>query len=150
MILASTARGTGVGGDATVYLASARNLIDGRGLGMPDPDGTFRYLSYYPPLFPLSLGAIGIFGAGLTEAARWLNALLFALLVWLTGFTLARAGRSPLTGLLAALALAVSPIAIPPFSWAMSEPLANFLGFMGLACLLWGLEDKGKRGWFVA
>lgn len=150
VILASTARGAGVGGDATVYLTSARSLLDGRGLGMLDPDGTFRFLSYYPPLFSLSLSAIGIFGADLAGAARWLNALLFALLVLLTGYTLWRAGRSPLTGLLAALALAASPIAIPPFSWAMSEPLANFLGFLGLAFLLWGMEKGDNRGWFAA
>jgi hypothetical protein len=148
-ILLSTARGPGVGGDATVYLASARSLVDGRGLGMPDPDGTFRYLSYYPPLFSLSLGGLGAIGANLEGAARWLNAILFAALVWLTGFSLGRAGRSPVTGLLAALALAVSPIAIPPFSWAMSEPLANFLGFLGLASLLWGLEDGEKPAWLA-
>ncbi len=150
VILLSTARGPGVGGDATVYLASARSLVDGRGLGMPDPDGTFRYLSYYPPLFPLTLSGLGLAGANLEDAARWLNALLFAALVWLTGYSLSRAGRSRVTGLLAALALAVSPIAIPPFSWAMSEPLANFLGFLGLAGLLWGLEDGEKPAWLVA
>ncbi len=150
LILLSTVRGPGVGGDATVYLASARSLVDGRGLGMPNPDGTFGYLSYYPPLFPLSLSALGAVGASLVGAARWLNALLFAVSVWLTGFTLGCSGRSPLTGLLAAAALAVSPIAIPPFSWAMSEPLANFLGFLGLAGLLWGLEDGEKRAWLAA
>ena len=140
LILVSTVRGPGVGGDATVYLASARNLIHGPGLGMPDPDGTFRYLSYYPPLFPLSLSVFGLAGIDLASGARWLNALLFGLMVWLTGYTLGRAARSPLTGLLAAIVLALSPVAIPAFSWAMTEPLANFLGFLGLACLLWGLE----------
>ena len=55
-----------------------------------DPDGTFRFLSYYPPLFPLSVSALGVFGADLAQAARWLNALLFALLVWLGLNTLSR------------------------------------------------------------
>ncbi len=149
LILFSTARGPGVGGDATVYLASARSLVAGQGLGMPNPDGTFNYLSYYPPLFPLSLSILGFVGANLVDSARWLNAVLFAALVWLTGFMLWRASRSPLTGLLAAGALALSPIAIPPFSWAMSEPLANFLGFLGLAALWWGLEGGEKRGWLA-
>ncbi len=150
VILISTVRGPGVGGDATVYLASARSLVDGRGLGMLNPDGTFAFLSYYPPLFPLSLSVSGFLGANLVDAARWLNALLFAALVWLTGYSLVRASRSPVTGLLAAAALALSPIAIPPFSWAMSEPLANFLGFLGLAALLWGLEDGEKGRWLAA
>jgi len=115
LILLSTVRGPGIGGDATVYLASARNLIHGPGLGMPDPDGTFRYLSYYPPLFPLSLSVVGLAGIYLVSGARWLNALLFGLMVWLTGFTLGRAARSPLTGLFAAIVLAFSPMAIPAF-----------------------------------
>ena len=144
LILLSTVRGPGIGGDATVYLASARNLIHGPGLGMPDPDGTFRYLSYYPPLFPLSLSVVGLAGIDLVSGARWLNALLFGLMVWLTGFTLGRAARSPLTGLFAAIVLAFSPMAIPAFSWAMTEPLANFLGFLGLAYLLWGLERASR------
>ncbi len=149
LILVSTWRGPGVGGDATVYISSARNLNAGLGLGMQNPDGSFQALSYYPPLFPLSLSAIGVFGVDLASGARWLNALLFGLLVWLTGFSLGRASRSPWTGLLAALVLALSPIAIPPFSWAMSEPLANFLGFLGLACLLWQLEQKDGRGLLI-
>jgi hypothetical protein len=146
LILVSTRRGPGVGGDATVYLTTARNLIHGAGLGMLDPDGTFRFLSYYPPLFPLSLSVLGLAGIDLAAGARWLNALLFGLTVWLTGYTLGRATRSPLTGLLAATALALSPVAIPQFSWAMSEPLANFLGFLGLACLLWSLESGRRWG----
>ena len=145
LILVSTWRGPGVGGDATVYLTTAHNLLHGAGLGMLDPDGTFRFLSYYPPLFPLTVSALGLTGVDLPAAARWLNALLFGLTVWLTGYALGRATRSPLVGLLAAAALAVSPAAIPQFSWAMSEPLANFLGFLGLACLLWYLE--GDRRW---
>jgi len=145
IILVSTGRGPGVGGDATVYLSTAQNLLKGTGLGMTEADGAFHFLSYYPPLFPISLTALGLVGMNLVTAARWLNALLYGLLVGLSGIVLGRASRSALTGLLAALALAVSPIAIPPFSWAMSEPLANFLGFLGLACLLWSLERK--NGW---
>jgi 4-amino-4-deoxy-L-arabinose transferase-like glycosyltransferase len=147
IILVSTGRGPGVGGDATVYINSASSLDHGLGLGMPGPDGNFQPLSYYPPLFPLSLSALGILGVNLVSGARWLNALLFGLLVWLTGFTLAKSSRSPLAGLLTAVILAVSPIAIPPFSWAMSEPLANFLGFLGLALLLEYFENSARRAW---
>jgi hypothetical protein len=114
---------------------------------MAQPDGTFQPLSYYPPLFPLSLSALGLLGIDLAAGARGLNALLFGLLVWLTGFTLAKSSRSALAGVLAALVLAVSPIAIPPFSWAMSEPLANFLGFLGLAGLLAFFTNSSRRSW---
>jgi hypothetical protein len=146
LILVSTWRGPGVGGDATVYLTTANNLLHGAGLGMLNPDGTFSYLSYYPPLFPLSLSALGLTGIDLPAAARWLNAVLFGLMAWLTGYTLGRATPSQMIGVLAAAVLALSPAAIPQFSWAMSEPLANFLGFLGLACLLWNLEGDGRFG----
>ncbi|MFN2398462.1 MAG: hypothetical protein ABR543_07445 [Gemmatimonadaceae bacterium] len=57
----------------------ARNLLAGRGFYLYD--GAV-YLGW-PPLYPLTLAALGVTGLDLLAAARILNALLFGVLVWL-------------------------------------------------------------------
>lgn len=150
VMLRSTHWGPGIGGDATIYITSARNLLDGRGLGLIGPRGEFRLLPYFPPFFPLVLSAAGALGLDLVKAAQGLNVLLFGALIWLVGTVTYGVSRSALFALLAALVLLVSPVLIPVYSWAMSEPLALFLGFGGLALLLGFLQNPGRRGLLVA
>ncbi|NMC81162.1 MAG: hypothetical protein GYA59_17520, partial [Chloroflexi bacterium] len=57
VLLLSTHWGPGIGGDATIYITSARNLLEGRGLGLIGPRGEFRLLPYFPPFFSLVLSA---------------------------------------------------------------------------------------------
>jgi 4-amino-4-deoxy-L-arabinose transferase-like glycosyltransferase len=147
-LVLSTRYGPGVGGDATIYIISAKNLLSGAGLGLVGPQGEFRLLPYFPPLFPLALAAIGAFGADLTEAARWLNILMFAGLVYLSGRVMLRITRSPGLALILAFLVAVSPVLIPVYSWAMSEPLSLMLGFGSLGLLLDVLE-RGSLNRFI-
>ena len=132
MILRATASGPGIGGDATIYLTSARNLLAGKGLGLLNPDGTFRPLPYTPPLFPLLLSALGLFGLDLVQAARWLNALLFGGTIWVAGAAVYRFTRQAAIALLAAALLMLSPVLVRVYSWAMAEPVFLFTGFLGL------------------
>jgi 4-amino-4-deoxy-L-arabinose transferase-like glycosyltransferase len=48
--------------------------------------------------------------------------------------------------------VAVSPILLPVYSWAMAEPLTIALGFSGLCLCLWYLKTRtiGKNKWIVA
>lgn len=136
LVVYATDSGPGVGGDATIYLTSARNLLAGNGLGWVEADGSFRLLPYTPPFYPLALSAAGLVAPDLVTAARWLNVLLFGLTVALTGWFFYRStGRGWLAVLLAG-ALAASPVILGVQVWAMSESLFLFLGFSGLAALL--------------
>lgn len=146
----SAAHGPGVGGDATIYITSAQNLLAGKGLGLALPGGGFRLLPYFPPLFPLVLSAAGLLGLDLVQAALWLNLLLFGGLIWLTGAVVFNVTRSGVFALLAASLVLLSPVLIPVYSWAMSEPLAIFLSFAGLALLLGYLRAPGARGLLAA
>jgi len=143
--LYTTARGPGVGGDATIYIASARNLLSGQGLGLVEPDGGFRPLPYTPPLFPLLLAGIGLFGPDLVQAARWLNALLFGGTIFLAGYFISRFTRSGALGLVSAALVLCSPILVRVYAWAMSEPVFLFLGFLGLflSLLYAGAPSRG-------
>ncbi len=142
----STFHGAGIGGDATIYITSARNLLAGKGLGLIQADGSFRLLPYFPPFFSLALAVPGALGIDLSSAARWLNILLFAGTIWLVGGVTYRATRSVVFALLAAGLMLVSPVLIPVYSWAMSEPLAIFLSLSGLALLLPYLRTGHPRG----
>jgi hypothetical protein len=132
----STTYGPGVGGDATIYLVSAQNLIKGIGLGLVDPDGVFRLLPYSAPLYPLLLSPFFAVGLDLTPVARWINILLFGIFIFLVGFASTNALKKTWTGVIPALIVAVSPVLLPVFSWAMAEPLTLVLGFGGLTWLI--------------
>ncbi len=146
----STFHGAGVGGDATIYITSARNLLAGKGLGLIQADGSFRLLPYFPPFFSLVLAVPGALGIDLSAAARWLNILLFAAMIWLVGNLTFRVTRSVVFAWLAAGLLLVSPVLIPVYSWAMSEALAIFLSLAGLALLLPYLRTGGSRALLLA
>ncbi len=136
LVVYATTFGPGVGGDATIYLTSARNFIAGKGLGWTEADGSFRLLPYTPPFYPLALSGVGLLVKDMISGARWLNVLLFGVTVLLLGWFFYRATRRLwLAGLLAGV-LATSPVLVGVQVWAMSEPLFLLLGFAGLLALL--------------
>lgn len=146
LVTLSTRFGAGIGGDATTYIFSAKNLLEGRGLGLVGPQGEFSFLALFPPGFPLTLSALGLAGLDLFAAVRWLNVLLFVLLILTGAEVVRRASGSALAGVGAALLTAVSPALVPVYSSAVSEPLALFLGFAALGLLLAYLRpDGGSR-----
>lgn len=149
LTLWSTRLGPGVGGDATIYLTSAQNLVKGIGLGLVQPDGSFRLLPYSAPLFPLILSPFAAMGLDLTTVARWLNILLFTGLILLVGLTSLKLTANKWQGLVPTWLLAVSPILLPVYSWAMAEPVTLLLGFGGLAMVLTHLDDEPatRPGW---
>lgn len=132
----STHFGPGIGGDATIYITSARNLLAGQGLGLITANGNFRLLPYFPPLYPLVLACFGLFGSDLVIIAKVLNIILFGIFIWLIGFVTYLLKRSATFSVLAAFLVATSPVLVPVFSWAMAEPLAMVLGFGSMAFLI--------------
>ncbi len=148
-LILSTHQGPGIGGDATIYIFSAKNLLAGKGLGLIEPDGGFRLIPYFPPFFSLVLSFFGLFGLDLVVTSRWINILLFGALIVLVGFEMLRSSKSHFYTFTAALLLAFSPLLIPVYSWAMSEPLAIFLGFLGLILLERSIDKANNRLLFI-
>lgn len=144
LVAYSTSLGPGVGGDATIYITSARNLLAGKGLGLIEADGSFRLLPYFPPGYPLALSLLGISGLDLVPLSRWLNILLFGGLVFLAGKLQFSVTRQPVFAFLGSLLVAFSPVLVPVSSWAMSEPLALLLGFGSLWFAARALRKDGS------
>lgn len=120
-------QGPGVGGDASIYITSAKNLIAGKGLGLINADGTFRLIPYFPPFYPLVLSMGILLGLSAESAAIFVNLVSFAGLIFLLTKQIISVSGSWIAGLLAGFLLAGSPILVPAYSWAMSEPLSLFL-----------------------
>lgn len=135
----------GVGGDATIYMTSASNFIAGKGLGLIEANGNFRLIPYFPPGFPLLLSIFGLSGLPMLQIARWVNIILFSGMIFLAGAILIQASGSKLLGWLGAFFLAASPFMLGMYAWAMSEPLALFLGFLSL--LLLSHFHKSGKSW---
>lgn len=146
----STAKGVGIGGDATIYMTSAQNLLDGKGFGLVGPRGEFRIMPYFAPFFPLVLTIPGLLGASMEAVAHWLNTLLFGALIWLAASETMRSTKSLPAAWLAALLVLASPVLVPVYSWAMSEPLSLFLGFSTLLLMLAYLRQPERKLFLAA
>ena len=132
-ILVRTATyGTAVDDDATSFLSTALNFLEGE--GWRDFKGEPTVLR--PPLFPLLLAAFGWVGIEPLEAGRWINAAAFGLTILAAGCWL----RSNLwSRWLALVATATFVASLPLSHWAshlMTEPL--FVLFTILALIQLG------------
>jgi len=144
MIFYSTYWGPWAYSDSAGYLAAARNLLHGHGLGYFGASGDFMPLSIHPPFYSLVLSGMGLFGLDVIVAARWLNIILFGATILLSGtFAYSTFHSSWL-----ALSLSASLLTMPSFvdvsSGAMSELLFFFTTILGI-CLLIVYLDQGKR-----
>ena len=123
LVLYSTVLGAGLSDDSYFYLGAARNLLN-----RPGPELT----PHFPPLFTLILAGIGLLGPDPLPAARYFNAALFGVNIFLTGGYVWVVTRKPWAAAGAALLVLVSDTLLEAHAWALSEPL-----FM--LCLLGGL-----------
>ena len=150
VLFISMAQGVGVGGDATIYITSARNLLAGNGLGLINAAGDFRLIPYFPPFYSLVLAFFGLFTSNFSTIALILNMVLFAGLIFLITFWTLKISDRLFPGLLLGLLLAGSPILIPAYSWAMSEPLAILLGFAGFILLERSLIENTRFAFWMS
>lgn len=130
----ATARGVGVSPDSVAYIAAARGLLQGLGLGSPVSDGHWSPLIHYAPLFPTLLAALGVLGIDPLDGARWLNSFLFAGNVFVAGHIIQWDTGSISSAIYGAALLVISFPMLTVHSMAWSEPIFVLLS---LLALLW-------------
>jgi hypothetical protein len=138
-ILARTPFGARITPDPVSYLATARNLLRGRGFvsfnGVPYTD--------WPPLFPVAIAGVAVFVGRVHRAVTLLNALLFGTAAAAAGVWTRRRTGSALAG----LAVSVAAIRATPLVYvavyAWSEPLYALLTLLALFAL--AAYDRGGR-----
>ncbi len=108
--------------DSYRYFEAATLIVDGKALVSRE----FALL-YFPPFYPLLLGAMVVFGVSLMRAAVLLNAAIFGLNIHLAGTTLRRATGSAGAGAIVALVLLASARFRLDHVEALSDPLFTLL-----------------------
>lgn len=136
VVLYSTVWGAVLSDDSYHYISSARNLSAGRG---------FDLTPHFAPVFPLLLSIVGLFKADPLTAARWVNAVLFGLNIFLVAGIVRSQTSSPVFSLLGALLALVVNTLIMVHSGAMSEAL--YISFFLTGFFVVAIADpKGLRG----
>ena len=122
--------------DPVEYIATARSLDAGQGLGYVQGHGRFSPIRIHPPFYSLLMAAIGLFKGNLIVASRWLNISAFVASIFLAGWIFYRYSRAPALGILTSALLLTFPNMIWMYSSAYSEPLFILLIVSGGLCLV--------------
>ena len=122
-ILYTTHWGPWIKSDSTGYIAVARNLLNGHGLGLIRASGEFVYTAHVPPAYMLLLAMWGWANVDPVIGARITNAILFAVTLWGLGTYLYYSTRRILLSTSVSLVLLTSALMIYLYSGVMSEGL---------------------------
>ncbi|MFZ6026477.1 MAG: ArnT family glycosyltransferase [Chloroflexota bacterium] len=134
--------------DAAGYIKISENILAGHGVGVFEPSGRFSPLTHQPPFYPIILAGVQLSGLNGVDAARWLHVVLFGLTVSLTGGLLYCFSRSLWLAAAGCLLVLASPVLLPVFPTAMSEPAFTFIALAGLALFL-AYFDRERTGFLV-
>ncbi len=144
LILITTSKyGAGVSSDAARNLSTADSLLAGK--GFVDMLGTPFVL--WPPLYPLVMAGLSLItGLSTFEVAWYLNVVLYAVNIWLSGWLLYQVFRNrPVYAIAGALIILLSRSTLRIYANVASEPLfATFLLLFFLVAARY-LRD-GSRG----
>jgi hypothetical protein len=146
--LYATRWGANITVDSVIYIDSARHLMQGQGLTLTLPGGGQAPMTRFPPLFPVVLAGLGFLGLDPADGARWLNAFLGGVNVWLIGFAIHRFTRSKSLALWGALLALASVDLLSVHTSALSEPMyltASLLALLWLDAYLAGC----RTAWLV-
>ena len=128
LIVATSRYGIGMSPDSSAYVSVARNILAGQGLTMYDG---LPMLSW-PPLWPAFLAGAGSLGLDPAVAARWLNALIFAVIVGVGTHWLREMACARVVYWTGALAIIFSEPVFYVSTWAWSEPLFILMSLLFL------------------
>jgi len=141
LALVNTRLGAFLSDDSYYYVYPARDLLAGKG---------FHPSYIFAPLFPLTLAGFSLLGIEALDAARWLNAILFGVNIFLTGRVAQRAGALAGFSLLAAGLVLLADVVIEAHGWVMSEALSFTFMLLALEWCLAFLHSGQRQFWWMA
>ncbi|MFP5319549.1 MAG: phospholipid carrier-dependent glycosyltransferase [Acidimicrobiia bacterium] len=130
--LVVTRRGAYLSPDGLAYVGTARGLVDG--LGYTSPPGS-PPVGNFPPLYSLVLAGVGAFGPDPLTAARFVNPVLFGLIVLVVGLVARRLTGSLALAFAAQVLVAAGVDFLAYATSALSEPLFLLLSMLALAAV---------------
>src|ERR1044071_1648289 len=149
LIIRATPNGLGLSDDSIAYIAGARSMLAGHGyreawLASNGP------VTHFPPAFSSVLAFVGLFGMDPLRAARWVNALLFALNAGLLGILGWRMTRALVAGIVLAALFVLRGELFQVQAVEMSEPLFIFLSLLSFWMFDLYFERDHHWLWIVA
>lgn len=121
--------------DSTLFVETARSILQGGGVGTYGPSGSFTPLSISPPLYPLLLALFGLLRVDLLTAARWLDVLLFAGYQFALGLLSYRLSRQLWLAVMLCAVSLFMPGLLSVYSGVMTEPVYHSLALVSLLLL---------------
>ncbi len=146
LVLYHTRLGPGTTGDSVSYIMGAETLLDGQGYGRLSGGGEVIPITGFPPGYSVALAGAALLLSDMTEAARWMNAILFGVNILLAGVLVWKSTGSTVFSLLAQGWILLSDSLLHIHSWVMSEGLFIFLMLLSLLCLQ---QFIGRRHWLL-
>lgn len=133
--------------DSTLFVETARSILEGGRVGTYGPSGSFTPLAISPPLYPFLLSLFGVFGVDLIEAARWLDVLLFAGFLLGIGLLSYRITRQLWVPLLLCSVSLLMPGLLLVYTGVMTEAVYHTLAVISL--LLTVLYLQNQKRWVI-
>jgi len=132
LVFFTTSNGINIISDSVTYLQTADNIVEG--LGVKDYSGhELAPMIHFPPLYPLILSLFIKIGIDPLSGARVLNAITFAIIIFLVAHITYRASKSLWVAFFAGCFTLASSTAILIHSFVLTE--SSFIVFM-LLCFI--------------
>lgn len=145
VLLATSKYGVGLSPDSVEYISSARGLLSTGSLIGSNGSPYDRW----PPLFPSLLALVGLTGVDPLLGARFLNAVVFGSMVFVSGWFLRANLRSRALALFGTcwITLSAPLLAVSVMAW--TEPLFALLVVVFVACLVGFLSRGGPLSFLL-
>lgn len=144
LMMNATRAGPEVNDDSILYVAAADNILAGNGFSWLSGGGEVKPITGFPPGYSVLVAAAGLTGADLFDAARWVNAILFGLTAFLSGWLIMEATGSGPAAAVGALLVSLNADLQLVYTWIMAEAL--FVPLLLLSALLGSLYLQAPRG----
>jgi hypothetical protein len=136
LVYYSTTLSASISSDSVEYMMGAKNLINGNGFTILNPNGSFVPITLHPPLYSLFLAFLNLLGFTSISAARWLSILLMVATVSILGLGIYRLSSSYSLAITTSLVFTLSASVQEVYYIAMSDGLSLFLTILALLVLV--------------
>ena len=139
-----TQYGIGLGSDSVVYIAAARNLIEGSGVSWVSGSGSIQPMNLHAPFFSILLAGFEVVSIDGVEGARILSSIAFGLDIFLVGLITYQIIRSKPFSLVSSVILLLTGELLEIHSWAMSDQVYITLSLASIFLLLIYFDDRKR------
>jgi len=141
-----TPYGPGIYPDSIVYIETSQNILNGKGFYY-----SYKPMTHYPPTYPLVLAVISFFEDNKIQAARWLNAIVYGVNVFLFGLCAYKITDHSFNAYICSLLLFISSeTMLYIHTLALSEPLFFTFALSGLLVISFYIPSQKSYLLFAA